>query len=355
MVVISEEDFKTSSWYDEILSGLRAQSRKKRVPIEMYDKNSDIPSGEGCALIIGSTYKWLSDVIFDVLQLGYHPIVLANQPYHAFNGKYSTVSIDIPLSMDYVIRMYKGNGKKRIAFYGANSGSLSDISKIKSFIESQGNENIFYNNNSLQNCFNDFWEQNSKEKYDAIICANDYAAVSLVHNLRENVKDYSIISYSNTILSSCCKPSITSINLNYKAFGEAALIIAETMQKKDNLTGMSISVDWKIVFRETSAQLIPEKKEKIERNLEQDNFYDDNNTKEMLMLEKMLIECDETDKQILKSLKRGMSLYKASEECFITENTLKYRMKKIRTNCGVNSKGELMDLLDKYNIDVNRI
>lgn len=68
-----------------------------------------------------------------------------------------------------------------------------------------------------------------------MICASDYAAVSLVGRLRE--KNYAIpeklyvVGYGDMFLSRLFRPSITSISDDYESFGKAALAICAMMEK----------------------------------------------------------------------------------------------------------------------------
>ena len=74
------------------------------------------------------------------------------------------------------------------------------------------------------------------ENYDSVICASDYAAISLVRRLQQDgypiLEKLYLISYGNMALSQLMRPSITSISDGYEEFGRAALSISSHSGRK---------------------------------------------------------------------------------------------------------------------------
>lgn len=353
MIVISEPAYALSGWYEQIVAGLKAQARKKRVTLSFCSDISEINQSGGCIFVIGSSYSWLNAAVTSLCRSGIHPIVLSNQPHRSFLCRYSYVSADISLSVGYILGALRASNKDKIALYGVNSGSLSDISRTEAFAHECGYDAVFYNNGSLSACFDDFYESFKKLNYNAVICANDYAAVSLINHLKsvgEDVSRLPIVSYSNTLLSSCCTPSVTSVSLNYDEFGAAAFMICECVEKDPRLTGMNISVDWQIFFRESSPRFECASDIQTEEPCAQtdDPFYEDSELVEMMRVEKLLSRCDKTDIAVLCGLMNGHTAEKIAEDCFLAETALKYRLKKMKENGGVPTRTALCALLRKY-------
>ena len=71
---------------------------------------------------------------------------------------------------------------------------------------------------------------------------------------------------------------------------------------------------------------------------------------ELLRIEHLLSSLDETDLKILSLLSRDCR--DIAEEAYLSDNGVKYRLKKMKRLCGVESKREIPVLLGKYNIRI---
>lgn len=74
----------------------------------------------------------------------------------------------------------------------------------------------------------------------------------------------------------------------------------------------------------------------------------DDEINEMLKIEKLLNTCDSTDKIIINGLLNKQSYENISRKCFLTENAIKYRIKKLLTDCRISDKSSLLKMLKKY-------
>lgn len=72
---------------------------------------------------------------------------------------------------------------------------------------------------------------------------------------------------------------------------------------------------------------------------------------ELIRIETFMRSCDTLDFDILTYVLQGnISYQNISELLFITENTLKYRIKRLKELLGVSHKSEMTALLSKYMI-----
>ena len=79
-----------------------------------------------------------------------------------------------------------------------------------------------------------------------------------------------------------------------------------------------------------------------------DIFYEDYEINEMMMLEKLLYESEDLDRQIVRSLLRGESYEQIAENYYLTVSTVKYRVKKMVGLCNLKHRSQLLELLRKY-------
>ena len=77
----------------------------------------------------------------------------------------------------------------------------------------------------------------------------------------------------------------------------------------------------------------------------EDTFYDDTELSEMMRVEILLVHCDDTDRKILQLLCEGQSVPDICGQCYLTENAVKYRIKKLQQYSGTQTRRELIALL----------
>ena len=74
-------------------------------------------------------------------------------------------------------------------------------------------------------------------------------------------------------------------------------------------------------------------------------FFKDTDMSAYARLEMMFSQCDHTDFLLLRLLPEKLSYAAMAEKCFVSETAVKYRIRKMKTICGVESRDELLALL----------
>lgn len=357
MLVLIEEGYKITVWCREILDGLRTEARKKRINLTFSSDTEDIQkqSDEKAVILVGSETDWLRRAVERTQKTGKHPIVLSNQSDSVFGGGVSCVTEDIEGSMKEIFDYFAQKGKRHIALYAANPASASDEYKRKVFLSLGGqSEDVFANEGSLTLCFERFLQRHKVKRYDGIICANDFAAISLLRHMQDSQEPsdgIDLISYSNTLISRCHTPSISSVKANYNDFGQMAFMISDCLSKSEAINGIRIFGKWEIVHRETSSPLpfgTCLEIESVSAIAESGKFYEDSELLEMVRLENLLSACDETDLRILSMILENTKLSEIEEYSYLTETAVKYRIRKMKEICKTDSREQLRSLILKY-------
>ena len=196
--------------------------------------------------------------------------------------------------------------------YGVNPRSVGDASRKSSFLLAAHapDSDIFLNDGSLENCFQSFFEKS--RSYDAVICANDFAAISLVRKLSERAPEelarLSIIGCAETRLTKFYEQHIVSIRVNFDEYGKAAVTLLDMLRKNPFLSNIVMSIRWDISAlhelpkpapaQSAAAACFPQAA---------DAFYTDQELTEMLCMEQLLSECDELDNKILRLALAGQA------------------------------------------------
>lgn len=351
--IFVEPSYFSSVWCTKLLAGLTAELKLKHIDYTFLDSVDALSCECRYIYIIGTEPQWVRSVIIKCKAAKVYPIWLTNQGFKRIPKGYSTVSVDDPIV--HAVKLLQYAKHTKIAFYGVNPNSVPDKSKMDSFREAMGyvgEENIYCNYGSFARCFHDFFY--SGVEYDAVICANDFAAISLIRNLYEKAPEYlkkiSIIGGAETCLTDFFSGLFTSVKIDFQEYGRAAVALLETLRMNSYIADIAVTIRWNFnSLDETSLsfadgifdgeQLVIESK---------DSFYLDTEVQEMLQLERLLCQCDKTDITIIHLLLRDCSYETIARECYVSVGTIKYRLRKMIERSGSTKRCELIDKFKKY-------
>lgn len=352
---ISEPAYKTSNWYSNIMDGLIEEKRQKRFSLIMLDNISELKkhtiTDEDVIFVIGTNSDWLSKVIqMCESRFNNRIVMLGNHENKLCKGKYSIVTSDIARDIQVLYNYLTSYGKNRVALYGINPESSSDAFRKESFLSCGADkDDIFYNTGSLSKCYEDFLDR--IHKYDAVICANDYAAISLVRFMKDDRTLFVTSCGGGALLTHFFSPSITHTWVDYQSFGKAGLDLCRILQKNKNVNSVNIYLSSNFSIGETTNNLPLLEESVLETDTIQkahDKFYSDLEIDEMLRIETLLISCDEDDFLILDYLLNNMTYTQIAEKMFMSTNGVKYKLKNMFQTCHVASKNDFVELLNKY-------
>ena len=355
ILIFVEDTYSHSGWCQDLVDGLVSELKMKRMAFRFIHSIEEMNQSSGYIYVIGSSTGWIRTVLKDANWVGIYPILLCNQAFHELDVRYSTVCSDTNGSMHHLVDTLIATGRTRIALYGTNPHSVSDESRKKAFYYAIGQEDqrdVYINDGSMERCFRSF--QGPMADYDAVICANDFPAISLVRNLLaaypQELERLLIIGCAETCLTEYYSPYILSIRVNFQEYGKAAVTLLENLKRNPYLSHAVMSIRWDFSpltslrkldggARDSSPASIPESR---------DIFYQDTELSGMLRLERMLNECDSLDREIIECLLREESYDSISESCFVTVSTIKYRVKKMIGTAEAADRRDLIRLLREY-------
>ncbi len=350
--ILTEPNYSNSIWCRNFLNSLIEALRKNRIPFcEIFD---EIPENAEDVFIIASDLIWIKNTIKQLNKSDISPILICNHIEEITSCEYSCVSSDIGGSIKSFLKQISDRKQQNIAIYGVNTSSVSDIGKVDTLFSHNDNLfqniNIYNNEGSLSDCFLKF--SKDIKNTNTVICTNDFAAISLIKHLEksfpEKLAGLTVFSLTDSTLSAYYRKYITSVNINYNGYGKTAVFLYKSRKKHKYLSNMTIKVSWSIEENKRSKAL------PITLNVPQpiDNFYGDIEFSEMMKLEKLLNSCDATDSVIINGLLKGFTNEQIINNCYMTENAVKYRIKKLLSECDITDKAELLTLCKKYIVPV---
>lgn len=337
--ILQDPNYANSLWGNKLLESLLRALREKRIAFcELTDA---CPSDLDGVFVIASERGWIASVLSRLNAGGHRPILLCNQAAHLPACLYSSVCSDLAGSMKDVLDHLKRMGKTAPALYGINPESVSDLGRAESLDLWHGTPlPRFANEGSLKACFAEFYPR--RGEFDAVICPNDFAAVSLVRRLRECGDRLTVVSCSSSRISAHY-PEITSLSINFETFGRAAVYLYETLAKHPNFSALTVKLKWSFdtVSEEKRTVTLP-------ASAGDDRFYKDPEFCEMLITERLLSVSDPTEEKILHGICEGKTTEQIAEECFLSPGSVKYHVKRLISMSGARDREHMISLLSVY-------
>ncbi len=349
--IACEPEYIESTWCSEIIRGITEAAKKKRIDVVFANDNEDKitpQSGDMLAVCATNPY-WISNYILGKRnKTGAHIVLVGNTP---LGLEVSNVCIDISHAMNSVLSYLRNDClKKRTALYGVNPTSVNDLAKLSSF-SSEGK--AYLNRGNLVACYNEFL--NDAENYDSVICTNDYAAISLIKQLKADapslVDKLYIVSFADTTLAAQCTPSVTSVSMDFYECGKTAVDVFGHLKKNTTVSCINVSMKSRIIPRDTTGG-VPFSGCSVDISPQSGNditdFYDDSEVIPLLTLERLFNACDSTDLAILSLIVKDKAYEDIAETLFMSVNGIKYRLKRLAGICGASGKKDITSLLKSY-------
>lgn len=284
-----------------------------------------------------------------VSSYGIRCIVVSCQPMQtAQNASY--VLIEHNLATKEALKYLKSCGREKCALYAVNLNSYADTVKAGYFKK----EDIFINSGKtgMEDCFEKFIKR--AENYDAVICTNYISAIYLMHRLKETKfkvpEDLFVLTYGDSVLGKMFKPSLTTITLKHELLGVWAVDLCRMLSLSAEAGSITVNIPCKIISAQSTDNILYKENEDFgELKSDLDNVFAlDLNILEIQALEKLLRICDETDLKMLNRICKKSSYAEIAEELFMSESSVKYKIKRLLGASGIDSIKKLTDLIKNY-------
>lgn len=332
--------FKYAFDCKKIIEGIVDEAYKKRYRLFMQ-KNT--PDKESVCIIIGDEKAWLDSKI-KALKIDYGKIILINNFYDDFNINYVLSDYGIAINDLMKKSLYR---IERFALYGVRRDNYLDCNKERYFLCNHPKGRIFYNDFGFQELYKEF--SGHLRDFDAVICTDDIIATSLVHHLKSEhlLGEIPILSLERCKLTSFLQTPVSSIDNDLYYLGTQAVVLASFIYKNN--------AESSIVFKLNTCTNYDDSKKRLNigkfESMISEQKTSDIEEGELIRIETFMRNCDTLDFDILTYVLQGnISYQNISELLFITENTLKYRIKRLKELLGVSHKAEMIALLSKYMI-----
>lgn len=347
-------------WSSQYTEGIKQEiSRVKGAYREIsFDDLESLRAADTRSVVLVNciSLNWISACLARMESMGIHPLLLT--PIGRANPAFvSSISFDFYGAFYNLCHYLNGTGHGNIALFGLNPSSANDVVKQAAFSRyyeaagADGGQHIFWNNGTLEDCCAAFYRR--IQAYNAVICANDILAVKLIRFLKQrDVKvpdDLYMAAMGNTSLSELISPRITVAKFDCRSIGRHAARLYRFLSKNPDMSSVTANVSGQIIVRESTGQVPPvfAAPKAVEKSA-YINFYADDDVRNIFSLEELFQRSDELDRHIIHGLLCERSYPDLAASLYVSESTVKYRVRKMTETAGCRTKEDLLSLLEAY-------
>ena len=348
-------------WGQEKLGSIFDEAAKKRIKCYYVSSRAELLAYESAYLaepsslvIIPGNEQELLQCRAEFADLPLHIILFAHHDHDILESEFSYVMSDFSDAMQRAVKHLRGRGCEHLALFSVNPRSYHDCCREKTFRRFSGMETplVF----SLRENRLDNVKQllAMREPIDALLCVNDVTALSLMPLFCALDADWNrkmlLLGFSDTVLGALHRPSLTSFSLGFAEGGAEVVHIHRAVQKNPQLACMHAIMKTTLFVRDTTAAEAP-------RGIcfadyprlpdaQIDALYASG--KKLMCLENLLRSCDRTDYRLMLALMDGMSQGEMAEHLYLTVDSIKYRVRKLKRMLGISTVRELATFLCKW-------
>ena len=364
--------YMESLWCKQTLRGINDEATKKRYSVKMLDTDNiytaDLDSffeDEGKRILIVLATSVIKSERFNSFfnKNGVHLLYINHQSTD-ISYRFSNIIVDYREAMRTITSYLEGCGRERIALYGINPDSSTDLIK-KTFFEERAKRvsphgcanNIYIRhvddkNSTTIDCFDSLYS--NVKMYDSVICANDLVARLLISDLEKSgvrvPEDLYVVSFGDYILAQIGKPSITSISIDHEELGRQSVYTYSYLRKAAEDVYITASIATKLSIGESTAMSQFEffcSEHTYDKEELTTDFFKHPEIQAVITFENMLTKCDKLDMQILIGIMNGMTYNQLSDKLYVSENVISYRVKRLCKLANITSKGKLAQAANK--------
>lgn len=345
-------------WTSLFLRGITEEAKSKGM--ETVSAESDgytLPDSHADAtavLAIGSSFDWIVTVSKMLRSRKKKPILVGCANQNGIIASGFSVA-DYERATESLLDYFYANGRKRVALFGINNDSPADLLKMKAFLRYDSRftyNDIFFFRGQTKNVCESLVPMASN--YDAVISANDVAALMLMQTLEHSgikvPEDIFVAGFGDIAYRKNVNSKLTVATLDCVKAGNAAVDIYRKICKDPSLSYITIKMNCELDVRESTACIPYENTTPPPKNATRDKFdlFSDAPLNNMMLAEKILSECDALDIEIMRGVNKGMKNADIAEMLHASESTVKYRLKRLVNLGSFASRSELIRIMASY-------
>lgn len=355
LYVISEQVGLDGYWITDILSGIKKEADKKNLHIETFPLDYMSPDDSTpVVLVVGYSPEWINAACRRALKCGARPIAVNVPASECSALAAACVSFDYDKATKTALAYLYSCQKRRVAFLGTRENRLSFDCKKTAFLEQS--ERLSFENTTVFSA-SGIAETVSRflpwtEEFDAVICSRDVEAGYLLTQMQKKrirSDGLYVISFGDSEMAQYFKPSLTTFKTDFAALGEESVRLSRFVRSGSGEGFISSVVECPLAVRD-STDSAPLKTEEADSFITIPSYFSDPEYISYLRAEELVRSWDALDRSIVGCLIDGMNTSMIADKLFISQSSVKYRIKKMLTAADLEGRAKLVALVKRYGI-----
>lgn len=360
LLVLCDPTFRNSAWCEKKIKGIRDEAARRRTAVKVYTNTSVFESAaakldeNSSVIVLFSKISYIQSIADLLSRLPVHPILANSTLDITLPFAYSSVVTDVEADVRIALEYLYSCDKRKIALLGVDRNSWGDMGMAEAFLRYAPDlaESVFYAQGDMEGCF--FAYLSVIENSDAVIMPNDHLAICFIEFLKKQGayrKDLFIIGKGDSISARLYGEGLTSITTDFYKGGRA-LAELHFNRLKYGWKSANIKLESQLVVR-GSTKNIPFASPRV---CLRPSDISEAVTPTLLTIptnpigrvDSLLSSGDLSAFRLIYGMLCGYSYEKIGEFCFLSVETVKYRVRKICSALGENKKADAAALLSKY-------
>lgn len=346
-------------WSRVTMEALRRQAKKQGTELRLlYDWRQALSLPENSVLVVrGVDEAWLRECFDGLAPLGLRIVLLEGVLRETPPG-ISRVLFDQKPLLHRQLELLRSRGRTRTAFFGVQENDTSDASKAEAFVRDLSPDDVYRVSGGLDACFERFLR--NVKRYDSVICANDLIAVYLLGRCREHgiavPEQLHLLGNCDLWIGRHTTPTLTTAYYDTDALVTAVLQLCRSLATVPSISSMDVFLTAQILERGSTGAAVPAYaaaehaplRYEVQLNRESDGFCP--SLLRVRALDQVLSACSPTELAILQQLAEGGSYSAVAEALFLSEDTVKYHIKKLYRLLDIHGRQELEEPVRRYGL-----
>lgn len=346
------------------VAGIQKAAMREGFAVRQYETCEELVKNEAAcpSVIVVGFEAEIGPGLLAELRAADKEVVVTGVDTEHLDGHYSCVTFSRRMVTEQLLEHLQQKQCRRVAMVGCAMDSASDqvyIDAMKTYLATRPSMSgeCFYDCKCMGESFAAF--DRVRQGFDAVLCLNAPVAVAFLRYCQQNSfrvpEELLVASLKDSDINRYCKPSLTSIAVNFNAIGEQAVVVWRYLQEAGNGGfRMRIAVPGQIVVRESTGVQPPASSAAVWVPPAGQGPEDggvpaqDPLSLALMRLDRCLQRCDELDLRILGQLIDGESYESICEKLFLSESSLQYRVRKLFRAADTKNRREFVHLIKEH-------
>ena len=351
-----------SAQYKDIIQGIESGASRFNLRVQVFSEE-ELPSLNAAslppvAIVTGTSLPFLKSVVENLSSAGVRT-VLGGLDNELFGSHISCATPSRRVETQQLVNYLCDVGRGSIALCGFGAHSINDMFRYHAALSAMaargmgadGKEMPPWNASPLES-FELFREKASR--YDAVICPNDMIAAYFINHFERHgirvPEDLYVAGFGNACIGRFFRPGITTTTMDMVKVGQQTFNVLRFLTDNlDQEMALKVSVRSRIIIRASTANAEAAPNLTMPRDeAPADPFYSHPLTLALVRIENCLSLRDELDLRIMGGLMDGKNYEQLSDDLFISNSTLRYRLNKIYSDAGVKGRAAFEELIRSH-------